>query len=255
MELNFEECGSGKPLIILHGLFGSLDNWRTISKALGAHFRVFAIDQRNHGRSPHSDDFDYQVMAEDLREFMSDHKIASAAIMGHSMGGKTAMLFSFLFPNMVDTLIVVDVLPRKDKGPSHDPVDTLKHLKLRNATTYKEAECQLRPYIKELRVRQFFLKNLRKNEMGYLDWGINLPGIIENYDKILDEVTGNPFHKACFFIRGENSNHIRDDDFPELRRHFPQAKLITIPGAGHWVHADNPEVFIRVVHDLLKEAY
>lgn len=254
MKLNYKAYGSGKPVIILHGLFGSLDNWHSFAGRLSEYFKVFVIDQRNHGRSPHDDEFSYEVMAEDLREFMAEVNLDSATLLGHSMGGKTAMQFAFTYPQKVDKLFVVDTSLKEDAGRQIGVIDAIKALNmmdLERITDRKQADDQLMPCIKDLTMRQFLLKNLIRSENGAFEWKVNLNAISKNYDKILSGVCGIPFHKASIFIRGENSNHILDEDWDEIRKYFPLAELYTIPKAGHWVHTDASELFLKKILDFL----
>ena len=252
MKLHHKECGSGKPLIILHGLFGSLDNWGTIAKCLAEYFKVYVIDQRNHGNSPHAYEVSYELMAEDLEEFMAEHDLDSASIMGHSMGGKTAMQFAFTYSQKVDKLVVVDISPR-DGGVGHtevrDALRALRAIDLENIRTRRQASEQMKPHIKDIAIRQFLLKGLTRDEDGKFKWRVNLDAISSNFDRIVGGVNGRPFDKPCLFIRGGNSDHIDDEDWGEIRECFPQAELVTIPGAGHWVHVDAPDVFKKALLD------
>ena len=252
MELHFERYGQGHPLIILHGLFGSLDNWRTLSKTFAQSFQVFALDQRNHGRSPHSDMFNYQAMMEDVYEFMERRELPSAYILGHSMGGKVAMQFALTYPNMVDKLIVVDIAP-KVYPPDHDNVFAgLYALNLATLRSRQEAEAGLAPHLPDLALRQFLLKNLEREDSGTFRWRINLDGIHRNYHEMLKTFTANgKFPKPTLFIRGENSGYIRDSDLITIREIFPAAQLTTIPNTGHWVHAEAPREFAQAVLHFL----
>jgi len=247
--LYYKEFGAGKPLIILHGLFGSLENWRIISKELGCHFKVFAIDQRNHGRSPHSAEMNYMLMAEDINEFMIKNKINSATLLGHSMGGKTAMKFASLYPEKVDKLIVVDILPRKNFDRQVKELFAgLRLLKLTKVMTYKEAETQMIPFIKDVRTRKYLLKNLGRNDKGFLDWQCNLGAILNNYKNICEKIPYFSFHKPCLFIRGACSNYVIDEEWQKIKKeYFDHAELVTISGAGHFVHVDNPQDFLKIV--------
>jgi esterase len=233
MRLNYECYGEGPPLIILHGLFGSLDNWRTLSRKFGRYYRVFAVDLRNHGSSPHSDDFSYPLMAQDLNSFMDGLSLSSACLLGHSMGGKVAMEFAVSNPNRVEKLVVVDIAP-KEYMPQHDKI-------------------ALRKAIPDHSVRQFLLKNLVRNDAGVFAWRINLEGIARNYGEIIKSLhQNNCFGKPALFLKGENSNYIQQEDLPLITRFFPQARLVTVPNAGHWVQADAPAQFLTIVLSFLK---
>lgn len=254
MELHYNTYGeAGRPLIILHGLLGASGNWHTLgSKAFGERFRVFAVDQRNHGRSPHSDAFDYTVMAEDLEGFMARHGLESAYLLGHSMGGKTAMHFALTRPEQVDRLVVVDIAP-KAYPPHHTELfEALRALDLSAYTSRKEIDQALARRIASPAVRQFLLKNLQYNTDNGYRWQMNLEGIYGGYGAISEGLEGgHAFEKPALFVRGGQSDYIVDEDEADIRRFFPQAEIITIAEAGHWVHAEAPEAFAEVVLDFL----
>lgn len=252
MELHFEHYGQGHPLIILHGLFGSLDNWRTLSKAFAQSFTAFALDQRNHGRSPHSEVFTYQAMTADLREFMARQELTSAYILGHSMGGKVAMQFALTHPDMVDKLIVVDIAP-KVYPPGHDDVfAALYSFDPATLRSRQEADTALAQHLPDPALRQFLLKNLERSDSGSFNWRINLDGIRRNYYEMLKTFAANgQFRKPTLFIRGADSGYIRDTDVVTIKEIFPAAELITIPDTGHWVHAEVPREFAQVVSHFL----
>ncbi len=252
MELHFERYGQGYPLIILHGLFGSLENWRTLSKAFAQSFTVFALDQRNHGRSPHSEVCTYKAMMDDVQEFMIQQDLTSAYILGHSMGGKVAMQFALTYPDLVDKLIVVDIAP-KVYPPGHDDVFAALYsfdpLTLHNR---QEADAALAHYLPDLALRQFLLKNLERKDSDTFAWRINLDSIHRNYHEMLKTFTANgQFSRPTLFIRGASSDYIRDGDFVTIREIFPAAELRTIPHTGHWVHAEAPREFAQAVFHFL----
>ena len=252
MQLYFERFGQGHPLIILHGLFGSLENWRTLSKTFGQFFQVFALDQRNHGRSPHSNEFNYHVMVEDVHAFLQQQQLPSTYLLGHSMGGKVAMQFAVSHPDMVDRLIVVDIAP-KVYPPGHDDVfAALYALDPPSIRSRQEADNVLAQHLPDLAVRQFLLKNLERTDSGTFRWRINLDGIHTNYRHMLETFSARgQFAKPTLFIRGENSGYIRDSDIPSIEQLFLQALIVTIPNSGHWVHAEAPQEFARIVREFL----
>src|SRR6266478_981364 len=189
MQLNFRRFGQGSPLIILHGLFGSLDNWHATSERLGSRFQVFALDQRNHGQSPHSSEMDYKLMAEDLAEFMQTHHLAEAHILGHSMGGKTAMQFAFLYPGYVRRLVVVDITPRM-YAPRHNQIlEAMLSLDLAHFTDRKQIEKALEPPVSELALPRFLKKKRASLSKRKFAWKLNLAGINNNYEKLNAELT------------------------------------------------------------------
>ncbi|MEM8908522.1 MAG: alpha/beta fold hydrolase, partial [Bacteroidota bacterium] len=238
MELNYKAFGTGTPLIILHGLFGTLDNWQTVGKQLAEDFSVYLVDQRNHGRSPHHPDFNYPLMAEDLRDFMESQWIYKAHLIGHSMGGKTVMQFAMDFPDLIDRLVVVDIGPRAYAGNHHSIFEALNALNLQEVDSRKTAEAQLAKRIDSFGVRQFLLKNLSREKSGGYRWKMNLPVIHQHYPETLAEIEfTEAFEAPTLFIRGGQSDYVQDQDWPGILRYFPQAKLETIAESGHWVHA------------------
>jgi esterase len=252
MDLHFAAYGIGPPLIILHGLLGSLDNWVTVSRTLGKHLQVFAVDARNHGRSPHDSRFDIPVMAEDIGDFMDSHGLATASLLGHSMGGKTAMQFALTRPDRIGKLIVVDIAPRPYPHDHDDLLDALATIDLTLFKERAEVEDALARSVPRKAVRQFLVKNLRRDQTSALVWKMNLPVIRKEYAAIAGALpaTGE-FRKPALFIRGGQSSYVRDDDRELILKMFPEARIHTIPGAGHWVHADAPEEFCRVVLEFL----
>ncbi len=255
LHLHYKSYGSaGHPLIILHGLLGMLDNWQTQSKRFAeAGFKVYAVDQRNHGRSPHSETFNYAVMAEDVFNFMHTHAIRSAHVLGHSMGGKTAMQFALTYPNLVEKLIVVDVAPRRYESAHDHILDAMCSLKLGKLTSRHEADAALAKQVPEYAVRQFVLKNLTRDESGRLKWKVNLSIIKRHYPDIAGDITvDGRFDKPVLFVKGSASSYIRFEDGPRIQQLFPRASIVTITGAGHWVHADRPEEFANAVLTFLR---
>lgn len=252
LELNYKTFGQGDPIIILHGMFGTLDNWQTIARQLAEEYTVYLIDQRNHGRSPHHDDFNYPVLAEDLHHFMESHWIHHAHIIGHSMGGKTAMQFALDYSDMVDKLIVVDIAPKNYKGGHQVIFDALFSVDLEKMETRKEVDTKLAELIDEVGVRQFLMKNLTRKKEGGFTWKMNLPVIYKNYQAILGTIENtDTFEEPTLFIRGERSKYILDEDEPLLKEFFPNAELATVAGAGHWVHAEAPKVLLEMMEEFL----
>lgn len=252
MDLHYKSFGEGFPIIILHGLFGTLDNWQTIAKQLAEDYQVFIVDQRNHGRSPHHPEFDFLVMADDLQRFMEDNWIYNAHIIGHSMGGKTAMQFTMNYPDMVEKLVVVDISPKAYQS-GHDLIfNALFSLDLSKISSRKGADEQLKLQIEDTGVRQFLLKNLTRNGSGGYEWKMNLRAIYKNYINVLRAIeSGSPFEKETLFISGGLSDYIRKEDMILINEFFPQAKMVTIPNSGHWVHAESPVEFLEIVKKFL----
>lgn len=255
MQLHFKESGQGRAVILLHGLFGSSDNWHPIALRLAESFHVFAVDQRNHGQSPHSDAMNYSLMAGDLETFMASRGLASAMVVGHSMGGKTAMQFALQFPERVEKLIVADMAPRA-YAPAHEKIFAAQlALDLKSFATRPEIEDALAPEIPDLVLRRFLLKNLGRDAAGEFFWKIHLRSMAENYPHLRAPVSPvRPFAGPALFIRGGKSNYLNPEDEPLIFEFFPQAKLQTIPGAGHWVHTEAPAEFLRLTLDFLRAA-
>ncbi len=252
MDLNYKTFGQGEPVIILHGMFGTLDNWQTLARRLADHHTVYIVDQRNHGRSPHTDTMSYPEMAEDLRHFMEDHWIYNAHIVGHSMGGKTAMAFALHYPEMVDKLVVVDIAPRAYPGGHQEIFEVLLALDLSAIRERSEADDFLKPRVPEPSIRQFLLKNLTRDKDGGYRWKMNLPVIYQHYSDILAEIKNEtPYAGPALFIRGENSSYVQPGDDENVRSLFPNARIETIPDAGHWVHSERPDAFFEHLQAFL----
>lgn len=242
MQLNYKVFGQGEPIIILHGLFGMLDNWQTLARKLAEHYTVFIVDQRNHGRSPHVDAHDYESMAEDLRLFMESQFVLKAHIIGHSMGGKTAMQFASHYPDMVDRLVVVDIAPKKYPGGHQEIFAALLDLDLAKAETRKDVEEQLKTKIPEAGIRQFLMKNITRQPDNGFELRMNLPVIHRDYEKILDSLDiEESFEGPSLFVRGGRSKYVAETDLELIQEYFTEAQLETIERAGHWVHAEAPK--------------
>ncbi len=252
MQLHFKQLGHGEPLVLLHGLFGSGDNWFGVAPKLAEKFHVFAPDLRNHGHSPHHAEMDYPLMAADVEKFFAAQEIVSAHVIGHSMGGKVAMQFALDFPARVKKLVVVDMAPRA-YARTHDKIfAALLALDLKSFQTRSQIEEALAREIPSLNLRRFLLKNLGRDKYGKFIWKMNLRGVAENYSR-LGEVLGadSPFAEPVLFIRGAKSDYIGAADELEIKRLFPAGEIQTIAAANHWVHADAPEKFVRLVLDFL----
>jgi len=261
MDLFFRKYGEGPSLIILHGLYGSSDNWVSIGKELAENFEVYLIDQRNHGRSPHAPDHNYDVMKEDLKTFMDQHSIDKAIIMGHSMGGKTAMFFAAEYPERISHLIVVDISPRSYKTNNssqlkgHETIiRAMYNLDFYGIENRQEIDDILSKSIPQTRIRQFLLKNVNRSKDNEYSWSLNLralkndlPGIMEGLDDNQPEITGFP----TLFIKGEESDYILDEDEKFIKRIFPYADIETVSNAGHWLHAEQPEIFMQKVNNFI----
>lgn len=246
--------GQGKPLLILHGFLGMSDNWKTLSAQYATEgFQVHTLDLRNHGKSFHSDDFSYEIMVQDVVDYCHFHQLKSIDIIGHSMGGKIVMLLAINYPELVNKLIVADI------GPKFYPQHHQTILKALNAVDFSkkpsraDVENIVSEYISDLGTRQFLLKNLYWQEPGQLAFRFNL----EVFNKKIDEIGkalpfDRYFKKDTLFLRGEKSDYILDSDFETILHHFPKAEVATIPNAGHWLHAENPNAFFEKTISFLK---
>ncbi|GAB3703533.1 alpha/beta fold hydrolase [Spirosoma flavus] len=250
MKLFFRQVGEiGPAIVILHGIFGSSDNWLTISKTIASQgYRVFLVDQRNHGQSPRADENDYQSMAADLREFLIDHQLDAPILIGHSMGGKTVMQYAMLYGDTYQKLVIVDIAPKFYPVHHAELVRGLKAIDLASIKSRNEADAVLSQYEPILTVRQFLLKNLYRNEQGVFAWRLNLPVIERELHGIGEELT-NPriVTEPTLFIRGSESPYILDEDIPAIKRIFPNVTIETIAGAGHWVQAEKPAEFVEIL--------
>jgi len=254
MDLFYKQYGEeGSPLIILHGLLGASGNWHTLSRTTFQDAAtVYAIDQRNHGRSPHTDWMDYPTMAADVQAFMDRHDLGRCTLLGHSMGGKTAMQVAFSHPEEVDRLIVVDMAP-KAYPPRHEGL--LAALDRIDPTTFDDRQAiddALAQDVPSRPIRQFLLKNLEYDGERYT-WGMNLDAIQAHYDNINAALPRDAtFEGPTLIVRGGRSDYVADEDLPRMREQFPNSRVVTIDEAGHWVHADAPSAFADAVMDFLQ---
>lgn len=253
LQLNYKTYGNGEPLIILHGLLGSLDNWQTIAKKLSEQYTVFIVDQRNHGKSPHTDEFSYDLLSEDLLNFMYENHIFNAHLLGHSMGGKVVMQFATEHSDMVNKLIVADIAPVKYPA-GHDAIfDALCSVDLSKASSRKDVEDDLMKSIQDFAVRQFLMKGLTRADDKSFRWKYNLVSLEKNYQNILNTFDAGMFEGATLFIKGANSKYIQAQNFEKMKFHFPNYELKTIENAGHWLHAEQPDDFLNTVLDFLNK--
>ena len=246
--------GEGEPLIILHGYFGMGDNWKSQANKLASSYQVHMVDQRNHGRSFHSDDFDYELLVEDLLNYFDFHNLSSANILGHSMGGKTAMLFAVSYPEKVRKLVVADIAPKNYPPHHHQILEALNAVDFSKISLRTEVDAVLKEYVDEEGVRQFLLKNVYRKTKDTLDFRFNLESLTENNNEV-----GSPlppfteFDGEVLFLKGANSGYISDDDLSLIQAHFANAKIKTIANAGHWLHAENPIDFLNELTSFLQE--
>ena len=249
MVLNSRIIGtSKKKIVILHGLLGSLDNWITFGKKMSSeNFEVHLIDQRNHGKSFHSDEFSYSHMANDLKNYFDHHNIKIASIIGHSMGGKTAMLFGLSYPDLVDKLIAVDILPISYNRNYNLIFESLLHTDLRKLKSRNDFNLHLKKYFKEDSFILFLSKNLRRSNDGKFSFKSNIKVLQKEINNITREINyNNTYQKEIIFIKGENSDYIDETNLKLTQNLFPKYKLSIVKNAGHWLHHDNFDEFFSI---------
>ena len=264
MKLFYRKFGEGPPLVILHGLYGSSDNWVSIARGISGYYTVYLPDQRNHGQSPWSDINDYDSMSIDLFEFVSGLGLNKFFLAGHSMGGKTAVNFAIKWPEMIDGLLIADISPfsnEKNKAVAfkehHKILTAITATDLLNAVSRMDVDRLLAGEIHSDKVRGFILKNLQRDKENKFFWKLNARALLDNLDRITEglpclsgdyqQITGFP----VLFLKGENSDYISDETYHEIIRLFPAAEIRVIRDAGHWLHADNPEAVSEAFLDLL----
>lgn len=246
--------GEGKPLLIIHGFLGMSDNWKTMGTQFAADgFQVHMLDLRNHGKSFHSEEFNYEIMAQDVFDYCKANNLGKVSIIGHSMGGKTAMLFATNHPEMVEKLIVADIGPKFYPQHHQTIFEALNAVDFSKKPSRGEVEEILSKYITDFGTRQFLLKSLYWQEPGQLAFRFNLAVFNNNMDEIGKPLPENAiFNKPTLFIRGGNSNYVLDEDFQNIQQHFPDSRIETIPNVGHWLHAENPKLFCEISSSFLK---
>ncbi len=261
MELFYRKEGNGPPLVIIHGLYGSSDNWVNMGRRLAENYTVYMIDQRNHGRSPFTEEHTYNTMRDDLAEFFEQQQIEKASILGHSMGGKTAMWFAADYPEKVKKLVIADIAPKdymllKDESQFYlhrNILLALKEIDISNVKSRKEIDDLLSERIDSAMIRQFLLKNVTKDKQtGLYKWRINVDVLYDYLDEIVNGVNLRWFDARIpitaypvIFIRGLKSNYIMEEDIPLIKEIYPDASIIDIPDAGHWLHVEKPDEFME----------
>ena len=246
--------GEGKPLVIIHGFLGMSDNWKSFGSQYAAEgFQVHMLDLRNHGRSFHSDEFNYKIMANDVLEYCQHHNLKDIYLIGHSMGGKVAMFLAMAYPDLIKKLVVADIGPKYYAPHHQDILAGLNAVDFTEKPDRNQVEETLYPFIPDFGTRQFLMKNLYWIEPGQLAFRFNLPVFNAKIEVIGEALAEDSrFDKPTLFIRGGNSKYIVDADLPEIQKHFPDFKLATIPNVGHWLHAENPKMFFEETSNFLK---
>ena len=245
--LHYRVLGKGDPLVILHGLFGSSDNWQSQAKIFAEFYTVYLVDLRNHGHSFWSEEHSYALMAKDLRVLTEELNLKNIILLGHSMGAKVAMTFAQQHPTILKKLILVDMGIKEYPMHHQHILAGIKSLNLSEYTSRGEAERVLEVHLENPGVRQFLLKNLYWKTKGELAWRMNVPILEKNMGEILSAIPKQVVLTTTIFIRGELSNYILDEDIPDIENVFPDSEFETILGAGHWVHTEAQEEFIHVV--------
>jgi esterase len=253
MKLHSHVMGAGPDLILLHGLFGSHQNWKPIARRLSGRFRVHTVDLRNHGSSPHHEHVNYPLMADDILSFMKQSRIDTVHVLGHSLGGKVAMQLALLHPQRVRSLVVVDIAPRAYDSVHDNVFEALRGLHLARIRTRTEADETLASAVPHHATRRFLLTNLVRSPHGPgFCWRVNLDALYAQREQLNAGVTGMvPFEGPTLFLRGGNSDYVRESDRVAIDQLFPAARVVTIPDAGHWIHVDAMEPFLTCVTDFL----
>lgn len=252
MKLHYQTLGQGQPLILLHGLFGSADNWGIVAKHFSQTYQVISVDLRNHGRSPHDDSQTYAEMADDLINLCDTLNLNHIYLLGHSLGGKVAMQFATQYPERMNKLIVVDMAIRSYDDVQTHLIDAMLAVDLASAKTRSEVDQILSHKIDNVKVRQFLLMNLVRGA-AHLQWRINLPALKANYPLIRQAVCQLAhYEKPCLFIRGDRSDYVQDEDVKQIKARFTNAQFASLP-TGHWVHAEQPHAFIEVLARFLTQ--
>jgi pimeloyl-ACP methyl ester carboxylesterase len=254
MKLFIRRMGQGNPVIILHGLLGLSDNWVSFGRRLALDFEVFIPDFRNHGQSPHDQDFNFPVLVDDLHELIEGQGLKKVNLIGHSLGGKTAMFFALKYPDLLDKLVVVDIaLRRYSPILEHQLlIDAMMKVDFSSARSRSDVDRQLEKYVHSLKLRQFLLKNIYWQDKETLGWRVNLPILKETLPRMLEGITpGKEFLNPVLLVRGGLSDYVTDEDVREMIKQFPRTSVKTLANASHWVHADAPGEFYSLVHEFL----
>ena len=253
--LHAKIIGEGKPLCILHGFLGMSDNWKTLGNQYAKQgMQVHLIDQRNHGKSFHSEEFNYDLLAQDLKYYLQHHSIEQTSLLGHSMGGKTVMQFACSYPTMVSKLIIADIAPKFYPPHHHTILDALNAVTKTGLVSRKETDAELAKHIPEFGIRQFLLKNLYWKQKEQLAFRFNLSNLSTKMEEIGENISSaETFNGPTLFLRGDKSEYVTANDSEEIKKHFPKARVETIDNAGHWLHAENPKQFFNKSLSFINE--
>ncbi len=261
MKLYYKKLGKGIPCVIIHGLYGSSDNWLSIARELSVDFEVYVVDLRNHGNSPHSDEFSIKAMAEDIHEFFIDMHLSKVVLMGHSLGGKVAMEFALEYQELLAKLIIVDIAPRnyleKDFIGQNNHKEIINILREADLSKYKnrgDALAELGKIDESGRLKFFMMKNIKRGKNGVLEWKINIKAIADNLSMILNQfdIDVRKITIPTLFIKGEQSKYITAEDIIFLTEKMKRVRIETIKGASHWLHSEKPQEFVKLVKEFVK---
>ena len=264
MSLFYRELGKGQPFVVLHGLYGSSDNWYSFAKLIDNDFRVFLVDQRNHGSSFHSDVHNYTDMSNDLKVLLEELQLNKIILLGHSMGGKTAMKFASMYPHFVKAIIIIDIAPGKYneaefqtlKDMRHiDIIRSLQKLPIHLLQSRKEIDVELGKSISSALVRQFLLNNLKRSKTEGFYRTLNLMALEDNIQDLYEGVVNKEYPAKSIphlFVKGEKSPYIRNTDIQFIEQHIPNSAIEIIEGTGHWVHAEKPVAVKETIYTFLK---
>jgi pimeloyl-ACP methyl ester carboxylesterase len=254
LKLHYKQYGEGRPVVLLHGLLGSFENWHTVARSLEDAYRVIVPDLRNHGRSPHSGDISYPLLAEDMRELIDGLRLANPILVGHSMGGKTVMEFALRFPDVPKAVVVEDMVPGESEAVSGQYIRMLLELDIESAAFRRDVEEMLLRKIGNRRLALFLLKNLERKSDGTFAWRSNLKALAANYERMWKGLDpGRSWDGPAMFIRGGQSEVVTDDSYEEILSFFPRATILTISEAGHWVHVDGGPEFVSHLRSFFED--
>lgn len=253
MTLYSKRAGAGEPLLLLHGLFGSLENLGSLARAFSDNYCVYSLDLPNHGRSSHSSHISLPLLAKSIVEWMDENALEQASIVGHSLGGKTAMEIALRWPTRVNKLVVMDIAPVHYRAHHDDVFAGLLAIRPEELDSRQQAESILEEYVSEPALRSFLLKNLVRNDDGKFAWRINLPVLHKDYDNILQGNSEGEFAGPVLFLKGEHSNYIREQHRDAILQRFPNASSKIISGTQHWLHAEKPDLVSKAILRFLAE--
>ena len=249
-----DSAADRQSILILHGLFGSKQNWQSIARQISEQCQVFTLDLRNHGESGHHDDMTYHAMADDVFRFISEYSLENVTVIGHSMGGKVAMRMALQHPEIIKRLVIIDIAPVKYDHGFNDLIDSLKALPLDQISSRQEADEHLRATVQPESLRQFLLQNLKNSADGF-SWRINLDAIQDNIEALMDfpvDPDVMQYQNSVLFLKGEKSDYIKHEYERTIFKIFSRALFITVADTGHWLHAENPNFVVQEIRKFIK---